>query len=264
MEASARPNSVSSAPRRSDAARPTRRGRLAPFAPSELGLVGQVAASWGVGGGLVAALVVTLHMAFGSISSSVGFLTTTVAFLGGSLVGFLHGGILGYLGRPAEVSRRQALHRLWLALLYEVPTLVAGWAVAMLLALSAAALVTGAFLTLAFSALGWVAAAALLLWAGIETSRAVRHLCRRWPAARSLLVALGLAFLALLPVFLVTRPEIWIVGVRPSATAAAVMALVAALWIGGPAGVLGLLAVRAWRRRHPHAAAGPGGDGAAS
>lgn len=230
---------------------PARWGRLAPFSPSELGLVGQVATSWGISGGLVAAGVVTVHMALGTISSSVGFLTTTLFFLGGTLVGFLHGGLLAYLGRPPDVSRGLALRRLTLALMYEVTTLAVGWMVAMLMALSAVALVTGRLVTLGVAAIGWLAAAGLLTWTVVETSRAVHHLSRRWPGSQVLLVVLGLAFLALMPVFIVTRPEIWIVGVRPSATAAGVMALMATVWIGGPLGVLVLLAFRAWRRRHP-------------
>lgn len=230
---------------------PVRWGRLAPFSPSALGLVGQVATSWGISGGLVAAVVASLNMALGLISSSIGFLTTTVFFLGGSLVGFLHGGILAYLGRPPSVARATAIRRLALALLYEVPTLVVGWLVAMLLAFSAVAFVSGRMLTLAVGALGWVAAAAILAWAMTETGRAFQNLCARWPGARPLALVLGLAFLALLPVFLVTRPEIWVVGVRPTATAAMVMALAATVWIGGPLGVLTLLGVRAWRRHHP-------------
>ena len=229
----------------SEAAAP-RAGLLGPLSPTHLGLVGQVATSWGVAGGLVAAMVVTIHMMLGQLSSSLGFLTTSLFFLVGSLVGYLHGGILAYVGRPGDVERRLALHRLALASLYAVPAIVAGWIVSMILAMSAASLLAGRVIALMVSLIGWLAAAGLITWAVVETRGAVANLCRRWPDARGLLLALGLAFLALLPVFVVTRPAIWVVGVKPTATAAAIMALAASVWIVGPFGVLALLAVRAW------------------
>ena len=220
------------------------------LSPSQLGLVGQVATSWGVAGGLVASVVVTAHVLLGQLSSSLGFLTATLFYLVGSVIGYLHGGILGYLGRPSDVSRGAALRRLALAALYAVPAMMGGWLLAMLLALSAASVLAGRALALAVSSVGWLVAAGLVGWAAVESRQAVRHLCRRWPGARALLVALGLAFLALLPLFVVARPEVWIVGVKPTATTAAFMAAGAALWIVGPLGALVLLAVRAQTRAH--------------
>ena len=222
-----------------------RSGLLGSLSPGHLGLVGQVATSWGVAGGLVASVVVTAHVLLGQLSSSLGFLTTTLFYLVGSLIGYLHGGLLGYLGRPSDVTRGGALRRLALAALYAVPVMVGGWLLAMMLALSAASVLAGRTLALAASSLGWLASAGLVAWAVVESRQAVGHLCRRWPGARALLVALGLAFLALLPVFVVARPEVWIVGVKPTATTAAFMAAGAALWIVGPLGALTLLAVRA-------------------
>lgn len=220
-----------------------------PLSPSHLGLVGQVATSWGVAGGLVASIVVALNMLLEQLSSSLGFLTASLFFVAGSVIGYLHGGILAYLGRPADVDRRLALHRLALAALYALPCMVGGWVVAMVLALSAASLLAGRTAALAMSSLGWLAAGGVLVWTVMETRRAVGNLCRRWPGARALLATLGLAFLALIPVFIVTRPDVWVVGVKPSATTAGFMALGATLWILGPLGALGLLAVRAWSRK---------------
>jgi hypothetical protein len=224
---------------------------IGPFYPSELGLVGQVATSWGVAGGLLAAMVVTAHVLLGGLSSSLGFLTTTIFFVAGGAVAFLHGAVLAYLGRPVTVDRRLALHRLALATIYAFPTMAMGWLVSMVMALSVASYVSGRTAALVMSALGWIVALAVFAWAAVETRGAVTNLCRRWPGARAILMVLGLAFLAALPVFLVTRPEIWVVGVRPTATAAAVMALAATAWIGGPLGALILLAARAWTRHHP-------------
>ena len=227
------------------------RSSLGAFYPSELGLVGQVTTSWGVAGGLLAAMVVTGHVVAGALSAGLGFLTTTIFFLAGSIVAFLHGAILAYVGRPGDVDRKTAIRRLALAAVYALPAITLGWAVAMLISLSAAAWVSGRTAALMASGVGWVAALGVFAWAVVETRGAVANLCRRWPGARAVLVVLGLAFLAALPIFLVTRPEIWVVGVRPSATAAGFMALAATLWIGGPLGALGLLARRAWARSHP-------------
>lgn len=221
-----------------------------PLSPSHLGLVGQVATSWGVAGGLVASMVVTAHVLFGRLSSSLGFLTTTIFFIAGALIGYLHGGVVAYLGRPADVSRKTALHRLWLAALYAAPAMVVGWVVAMVLALSAASALAGRAVALATSLVGWMVALVGIAWALVETRSALVNLCRRWPMARALLVTLGIAFLALVPVFVVSRPTIWIVGMEPSATAAGLMAAGATVWIVGPLATLALLAIRAWSHRH--------------
>jgi hypothetical protein len=221
------------------------------FLSRQLGLVGQVATSWAVAGGLVSSLVVTAHVAAGNLSSSVSFITTSMLFLVGSLVGFVHGSLLAYLGRPDHVTRRLAIRRLGLSLLYDVPAVLLGWVVAMVITLSAVSAMSGRIAAMAFSAVGWIAAALLLWWAVEETVDAARNLFRRWPDARSLALVLVLAFLVLVPAFLFTRPEIWGTSVRPTATAAAAMAVGATLWIAGPLGVLGLLVLRAWHRRHP-------------
>ncbi len=235
-----------------------RRALLGSFSPSELGLTGQVAAGWGVGGGLVACGVVTGHMVAGNLSSSMAMLTATLFYGVASILGFLHGGLLGYAGRPAPESRLRALRHLALALLYAIPLLVVGWVVGMLMVMATMGYLTGRLGTLVVGLVGWLAALGLLAWAWVATMEALRNLLRRWPAARALLVALGLGFLMLLPLFLATRPAIWGLGIRPTRTAAAIMALAATAWIGGPLTTLVLLAVRAWRLRHPGSGAATG------
>lgn len=230
---------------------------LGALAPRNLGLVGKVAESWGVAGGLLGAGVVAVNMMAGTLSSSLGFLTTTLFFVAGSLIGFLHGGILGYLGRPAEVPRTLALRRLALAALYAVPAMLVGWLFALALALSAVSLTANRAELIALAFVGWIGLAAAVAWAVIETRLALPHLCRRWPGARAALAALVLAFLALLPFFLIARPEVWVLGVRPTETAAVFMAVTATLWIGGPLAALGVLAARAWRRRPAMTQHGP-------
>lgn len=224
-----------------------RRGWIAGLSPAQLGLVGQTSTSWGVAGGLGAVVVVCGHIVAGRLSSSVAFLTASLFFLAGSAIGFLHGCLLGYLGRPADVTRGRALLRLALGAGYSIPVLIVGWIVAMAMTVSATAYLAGRYLTLAPAALGWLAAAGFFVWAWVETRLAWAHLQRRWPDARPLLVTVGLALGALIPIFLVTRPEIWLLGVRPTTTAAVGMALVAAAWIVGPAVILVLLAIRAVR-----------------
>ena len=232
-------------------AAPPRRSWLGSFSPSELGLVGQVATSWGVAGGLLSAMVVAGHVLAGRLSPSMAFLTMTLFYLGGSLIAFLHGGLVGYLGRPGDVSRGRAIRCLRIAALYAGPTMLAGWAIGLLVVLSAAAVRMGGITTLLISSLGWLATVAVLWWAAVESRRAFHNLRERWPDAGVLTIVLGLAFMALLPVFLIARPEIWIVGIRPTSTAAGFMALGATLWIVGPLGVLTLLARRTWARHHP-------------
>lgn len=238
-------------------ARGTPQGLLRRLSPDHLGLVGQTSTSWGVGGGLIATLVVCGHVLAGSVSSSLAFFTATLFFIAGSAAAFLHGGLLAYLGRPEGVSRSQAVSRIVLGAGYAIPALALGWFVAMILVLSALAFRSGNYLAFAAALLGWLAAGAFLTWAAVETSRTLSHLLRRWPDARAVLTTLALAFLALVPIFIVTQPEIWIIGVRPTATTATAMALVATIWIAGPLVTCAFLAVRAWRRSHPEGATPP-------
>jgi hypothetical protein len=223
---------------------------LAGLSPANLGVVGQVATSWGVAGGMLGAVVVTGHMVAGQLSSSLGFLTTTIFFVAGSLIGFLHGGIVGYLSRPPEVSRVLALRRLALGALYAVPAMFIGWLLALAVALTPGAMVSGRPGLVVAAAIGWLGVVGVVAWATAETRIALPNLFRRWPESRALLVVLGLLFVALLPFFLVSRPEVWVLHVRPSETTAVFMALGATAWIGGPLVALGALAMRAWRRSH--------------
>lgn len=228
-----------------------RTARLAGFSPANLGLVGQVATSWGVAGGLLGAVVVTVHMVLGQLSASVGFLTTTIFFVAGSLVGFLHGGIVGYLSRPSHVSRLLALKRLALGGIYAVPAMLLGWVLALAMALTPIALITRTPGLVAPAAIGWLGAAGVFAWAVEATRSALPNLFARWPGSQAAAVVLGVLFLALLPFFLLSRPEIWVLNVRPTPTTAAFMALGATAWIGGPLAALGVLTWRAWRLRHP-------------
>jgi hypothetical protein len=223
--------------------------RLAGYSVSDLGLVGQVATSWGVAGGLLGALVVTGHMVAGQLSSSLGFLTTTIFFVLGSLVGFLHGAIVGYLSRPPQVSRLLALKRVALGAGYSVPAMLVCWLLALCLALTPAAAMGLRPTLLIPAALGWAGLAGAFAWAVMETRLALPNLFARWPGSRAALVVLAVLFLALLPFFLLSRPEVWILKVRPTPTTAAFMALGATAWIGGPLAALGLLTRRAWKRQ---------------
>jgi hypothetical protein len=221
-----------------------------------LGLVGQVATSWGVAGGLLATMVVLAHVLASNLSSGVTFTMATLFYVVGSLIAFVHGGLLAYVGRPPDVDRHTALHRLAVAVLYDIPIMLLGWVVAMLMTLSVLSFSAGRYAALVVSAVAWIAGAAFIWWAFLETREAGRNLLQRWPDARALALILGLAFLALTPIFVVTRPDIWVVGATPTATTAGFMALGATLWIAGPLACLALLGRRAWLRRHPSETAG--------
>jgi hypothetical protein len=221
-----------------------------------LGLVGQVATSWGVAGGLLTTVVVLMHVLAGNLSSGVTFVMATLFYIVGSLIAFVHGGLLAYFGRPADVDRHRALRRLALAVLYDVPIMLLGWIVAMLMTLSVLSFEAGRYGARVVSGAAWIAGGVLVWWAFLETREAGRNLMRRWPDARAMALVLGLAFLALVPVFVFTRPDIWVVGATPTATTAGFMALGATLWIAGPLAFLALLGRRAWLHRHAPDATG--------
>ena len=187
----------------------------------------------------------------GSVSASIGFLTTTIFFVGGAH----RVPPRGARGVPRASGARlpaPALRRLGLAVLDAIPTMLLGWCLAMCITVGSVGVVAHRPGLLVFAAVGWTGLAAALIWAFVETHAAVEHLGRRWAEARAALMLLGLAFIAILPFFLVARPDIWVIGGRPtSPLAGLMMAAVATAWIGGPLAVVGVLTLRAWRKRHP-------------
>ncbi|NIP83154.1 MAG: hypothetical protein GWM90_29555, partial [Gemmatimonadetes bacterium] len=96
-----------------------------------LGEPGKLAVSWGAAGGiLVGGFLVAAMTLTGQLSGHALLLTCTGLFVVGAVLGFIHGAILGWMGRPKEASRRSALGSLAMGAAYAIPALLVAWLVA--------------------------------------------------------------------------------------------------------------------------------------
>lgn len=220
-------------------------GRLAVFSAMAGGLA--------LGGVLVAAMTLT-----GRLSGHAIFATATALFLGGSLVGLVHGVALGFLGRPTGVTLRDARGDMGRAALYLVPGMAVGWLVTIWVAMTLVALYTGRMGPLVGAGLGWVAAGTILTVAAVHAVRALRNAYARWPERRPGTVLTGAAFAAFLVLFLADRPEIWGIRLRLTEVGAVGLAALLAVWVAGPVVTVALRLARSVPFARPLAGLGTG------
>jgi hypothetical protein len=207
----------------------------------DVGLMGRVAVSWAVAGGVAVGgfLVAGMTLA-GKLSGSGLMLAAASLYIIGGLLGFAHGAVLGFFGRPDHVSAREAAGRLGMAALYALPALIVGFLAAGWIAMTSVALYIGTPLPMVGAVAGWLVGVALVAWAGVSGWEALRNAYARWPERRLGTALVAATFAALLVVFLADRPELWGLQVRVTEVGAVLLAAVGAFWIGGPAITLGL------------------------
>lgn len=213
--------------------------------PRSIGLHGRVAVlsamagGVGLGGVLVGAMTLT-----GRLSGFGIFETSTALFVMGAFLGIVHGLVLGYFGRPAGVTTRQAGSDLLRAILYAIPGLAVAWLASVWVAMTIVAAYTGRAGAMAGAAVGWVGAGIILGVAAIHAWRALRNAYARWPERRAGTVLSAASFVALLLTFLADRPEIWGLRLRLTETGAVLLAAALAVWVAGPAVTLALRLAR--------------------
>lgn len=206
-----------------------------------IGVAGRVAVSWGAAGGiLVGGFLVAAMTLSGQLSGHGLLLTATGLFVTGALLGFVHGGVLGWLGRPVKVSRRDALAGLALAGAYAIPTLLLSWLVAGWIAMTAVAVYAGKALALAGVSVAWLVGLVLVAVAARQGWRALVGAYGKWEHARAGTALVAALFGGLLAVFLAERPELWGLHVRVTPVGAVLLAGAATLWLAGPVVTIGL------------------------
>ncbi len=213
--------------------------------PRTIGLHGQVAVLSAMAGGVAVGGVLVAAMTLGGmLSGHALFMNATALFIVGAALGLIHGAVLGFFGRPADTSARQAGKQLALAALYALPGLAVAWLAAIWVAMSVVAAYTGSIGAMLGVGVGWVGAAAILVVAAVQAWRALGNAYARWPDRRvgSLLVAAS--FAALLVLLLADRPEIWGIRLRVTETGAVLVAAFLALWVAGPLVAVALRLVR--------------------
>jgi hypothetical protein len=211
----------------------------------DTGLTGRVLVTWTVAGGLLVGgfLVAGMTLA-GRLSGNALLMTAGALYVVGALLGFAHGAVLGFLGRPADVTTRDALGKIGMAALYAVPAATVGFLVAGWIAMTMIALYLGRALPLIGAAVGWAIGLALLAAAAVYGVRALRNAYARWPDWQLGTALVAGTFAALLLVLLADRPELWGTRLRVTETGAVLLAALGTIWIAGPVITMGL-----WVRR---------------
>jgi hypothetical protein len=206
-----------------------------------LGEVGKLAVSWAVAGGILVGGVLVAGMTLAGQLSGFGLLlTATGLFAVGGILGFIHGGLLGWIGRPEEVGRREALASLGMGAVYAVPALLVSWLVAGWIAMTSVALYSGKVAGLVGSGIAWLISAALLVLAAEQGWDAVRRLYARWSNGRVATLLVAALYGGLLAVFIAERPQLWGLPVQVTPVGAVLLATGATLWLAGPLVALSL------------------------
>lgn len=223
-----------------------------------IGRAGRTAVLGAVAGGVALGGFAVAGMSLGGrISGSGLLLSATALFLVGAVLGFGHGGVLGFFGREDGVDGEIAVRSLAKAALYAIPALAVAWVVAGWIALTVVARFTGEIAPMVGVGLGWLAGAALVAWAASTGWQALRRAYARWRSARVGTFLVAATFAALMVVFQADHPEIWWLDVELNAVGAVLAASAATLWIVGPLVTLALRALRSLP--DPRPSVGPGG-----
>lgn len=200
-----------------------------------VGSVGKVAVSWAIGGGILVGGVVVAAMTLAGQLSGFGLLLTcTGLFVVGGVLGFIHGGLIGWVGRPAGESRREALASLGMGAIYAVPALLVSWLVAGWIAMTSVALYSGKAAGLIGCGIAWLAGVALLVVAAEQGWSALSRLYGGWSNARVATLLVAALYGGLLAVFVSERPQLWGLPVQVTPVGAVLLATGATLWLAGP------------------------------
>lgn len=197
--------------------------------------MGKLAVSWAVAGGILVGGVVVAGMTLAGQLSGFGLLMTATGLFGvGAGLGFIHGGLLGYVGRPAEVTRRDAVASLAMGVVYAVPALLLSWLVCGWIAMTSVALYTGRVAGLIGCGVAWLVGAALLYVGAEQGWSALRRLYGSWSNARVATLLVAALYGGLLAVFVSERPQLWGLPVQVTPTGAVLLATAVTLWLAGP------------------------------
>jgi hypothetical protein len=210
-----------------------------------VGLTGRVLVSWTVAGGLLLGGFLLAGMTLaGRLSANALLMTAGLLYVAGAVLGFTHGAVLGFFGRPADMTAKQALGRIGMAALYAVPAMTVGFLAAGWIAMTVLAIYLGRTLPLVGVGVGWVVGAVLVATAAMYGVKALRNAYARWEDRRLGTLLVAGTFAALLVLFLADRPELWGTRLVVTEVGAVLMAAIGALWIAGPIVTLALFLAR--------------------
>lgn len=203
------------------------------------GWMATVTGSWALAGGAAGGLATAGLLLLGRVHPDALLLTAALLATLGSVLGMVHGAVLGYLGRPD----RSAGDTRFPALAVSVAALSAFTAALILAVWLAIAVLAGRAGQPAGWLIGMVAlplAVGSLVWATMLGWYAIENAYTRWPDHRIGSYLIIGAFMVLLGAFLALRPVIPGTRLQLSTPAGMVAAALAALWLAAPAIYFGL------------------------
>lgn len=200
-----------------------------------LGRPGKAAVSWAAAGGLlVGGFLVAAMTLTGQLSGHALLLTCTGLFVVGAVLGFSHGAVLGWLGRPPEMSRKEAAGSIAFGAAYAVPALLVAWLLAGWIAMTSVALYGGQTAPIIGCGVAWLAGLGLLAVAAEQGWGCLRCAYGGWSNARVATLLVAALFGGLLAVFLAEQPQLWGLELQVTTVGAVLLALAATLWLAGP------------------------------
>jgi hypothetical protein len=210
------------------------------FLRPRLGWSALVAAVWAAAGGAAAGALVAALLLAGRLhpdgSASITLLLATI----GSMLGVVHGAVLGYLGRHAGEDLRLGLIDRIFALFVAAAALLASVGLALWIVMSAVLLRSGLLWGwLAFLA-GATAVVAIAVWATVLGWLSLERAYLEWPQHRLGASLLAGSFLVLCTVFLLLQPSVPGTSLQLRATGWIIVAALATIWVATPVVVLTL------------------------
>jgi len=212
---------------------------------------GRVALAWaGASGMLAGGAWVAVLVRLGRASSSTSLIMTTAFFVLFGALGFVHGGVLGYLGRPAGCTRSCSVRSLFWAAVLGAPVLLLLWELSVWISITEAAVRLhrpGMMILLVSS---WLVLLVVCATAVVQGALALRAAYAAWPDARLGTVLVAATFSFLLVNFLSEPPVLWGSNLRVTGVGALLLAAGVTGWIASPVIVLTLqLLHRRWQRK---------------
>jgi len=220
------------------------------IARKEVGLTGRMTVlSTCFGGWLLGGLIPLLESRALEMSPHDLWWDGTIRFLWGAGLGFLHGWVLGILGRDEEFDALRALAIAGTSVLYTLPALAVAWPLAGWTSMLPSLLERGSMLHVLGIAVA-VSGSVILLWLWLRTGwSAFQRAYRRWPERRIGTALFFLTFLCFLAELTQGRVELWGWPWRVPDATAILFLFASFLWLVGP---LLTLALRLRDGGRPH------------
>ncbi len=230
-----------------------------------LAVPGKVAVAWAAAGGiLVGGFLVAAMTLTGQLSGHALLLTCTGLFVVGASLGFVHGAVLGWMGRPKGMPLRQSVGAIAMGAAYAIPALLVAWLVAGWIAMTAVALYAAKTAAIVGCGVAWLAGLTLVTLAAEQGWGALRSAYSGWSNARAATLLVAALFGGLMAVFLSEQPQIWGLPLRVTPVGAVLLALAATLWLAGPLVTLSLGLMDRLPVRRPAVAFGGRGEAVVS